>query len=115
MYHYTKHIMATAMPQPNDMRQPADWMRPMDDRILEALREDGNLTPLALSREGLVPRVDTTRQYISERGYDLLRFGLIARVDKGLFAITDKGRAYLDEELDASTLGELDEPPIADE
>lgn len=103
------------MPQPDDMRQPADWMRPMDDRILEALREAGNLTPLALSREGLVPRVDTTRHYVSERCADLLRYGLVARAEKGLFAITDDGRAYLDEELDASTLSELDEPLVADE
>lgn len=107
--------MATAMPEPDEMRQPADWMRPMDDRLLEALREDGNLTPLALSREGLVSRVDTTRHYASERMAVLVGYGMVARVERGLFAITDTGRAYLDEDLDASTLDELDEPLVADE
>lgn len=103
------------MPQPNDMRQPADWMAPMDDRILEALREDGNLTPKALSRDGLVPRTPTTRHYVSERLPDLLRYGMVARVDEGLYALSEDGRAYLDEDLDASTLEELDEPLVADE
>ena len=101
--------MATAMTSRDEMRQDADWMRPMDNRILEVLRDEGNLTPLALSREGMYERVDTTRQYISERCIHLRRYGMIEYVDEGLFRITDVGRAYLDEELDASTLEPADE------
>ena len=94
---------------PSDgMREPADWMRPMDDRILEAFREYGNMSPLALSKEGHEPRVDTTRHYIAERCRELLRYGMIDQIDRGLYSINEAGLAYLDEELDASTLDPVD-------
>lgn len=86
------------------MRQSADWMVPIDDRILEAIRDYGNLTPRAVSREGDTPRVDIGRKYAGERCRELARYGLLERIDRGLFGITDEGRAYLGEELDASTL-----------
>jgi hypothetical protein len=34
----------------------------------------------------------------------LARHGLLERVHRGLYRLTDDGRAYLDEELDASDL-----------
>lgn len=107
--------MAIRMAPEDEMRQPADWMRPMDDRILEVLDEVGHLNPVGLSREGMVPRVDTTASYTSERCNELVKYGLIMYVDRRLYAITDKGRAYLDGDLDATTLDELDEPIVADE
>lgn len=91
------------------MRRPADWMRSGDDRILEVFRSDGNLTPLAVSREGMVPRVDIGRDYAGRRCRELARYGLLDRVDNGLYTITDLGREYLDEELDASTLSPQDD------
>ena len=97
------------MASSDEMRQPADWMRPMDDRILEVFREQGNMTPFALSREGHEPRVDTTRHYTAERCRELVRYGMIRQLDRGLYQITDTGRAYLDEELDASTLDPADQ------
>ncbi len=36
------------------MRQEAEWMVPSDDKILELIREYGNLTPTAI--EDLWPR-----------------------------------------------------------
>jgi len=79
-----------------------------DDRILEVIRDEGNMTPLALSREGEVERLDIGRKYAGIRCRELSRYGLLERVDRGLYRITDAGEAYLDEELDASTL-EADE------
>lgn len=87
------------------MRESADWMSmPTDDRILEAIREYGNLTPLAVSRDGEIPRVDVSRKHAGVRCRELANYGLLYRVDRGLYGITDEGRAYLDELLDASTL-----------
>lgn len=87
------------------MRQDAEWMRnPADDRILEVLEREGNMTPRAVSKEGEVPRVDITRDYAGTRLRTLRIYGLVERVDRGLYRITDKGRAYLDQELDAATL-----------
>lgn len=97
------------MASKDEMRQPADWMRPMDDRILEGFREFGNMTPFALSKEGHEARLDTTRHYIAERCRALVKYGMIEQIDRGLYAITDEGRAYLDEELDASTLKRVDD------
>lgn len=97
------------MTHSEDMRQPADWMVPADDRILESLREVGNLTPLAVSKEGLVARVDIGRKWASTRLRELAAYGLVEQVDEGLYGLTDVGRAYLDEELDASELESVEE------
>lgn len=97
------------------MRQRAEWMVPADDPILETFRDRGNLTPRALSREGRVARVDIGGQHASNRCRALWRRGILVMVDDSLYALSDDGRAYLDEQLDASTLDELDEPLVADE
>ncbi|WP_233516914.1 PhiH1 repressor [Haloferax sp. Atlit-6N] len=86
------------------MRKRGEWMSRVDDRILEAIRQDGNLTPLAVSREGLVPRVDIGRKYAGVRCRKLTEYGLLNRVDKGLYGITELGEQFLDEELDTETL-----------
>lgn len=86
------------------VRQPADWMRSIDDRILETIAEEGHMTPLALSREGLVERLDIGRKYAGMRCRLLADSGMLTRVDKGLYTITTDGRDYLKGELDASTL-----------
>ncbi|NHN40513.1 hypothetical protein G9C85_02525 [Halorubellus sp. JP-L1] len=96
--------MSTAHPATDDMRQSADWMTKADDRILESIRDDGNLTPKAVSREGMVPRVDIGRKWAGQRCRKLAEYGLLYMVDEGLYGITEQGEAYLDEELDASTL-----------
>jgi predicted transcriptional regulator len=81
------------------MRQSADWMTQSDDRILELIREHGNLTPKAISDFG-----GPTRQHASARCSKMAEYGLLEKVHRGLYGITEDGRAYLDEELDASTL-----------
>lgn len=83
----------------NHMRKQADWMVPADDRVLELIREYGNLTPSAIEAKG-----GPVRQYASERCSKLAEYGLLVQVYRGLYGITEHGRAYLDEELDASEL-----------
>ncbi len=92
------------MSDKRDMRQRADWMVPADDRILEAVRDDGNQTPKSVSKEGLVPRVGVGRKWASERMRELADYGLLERIDEGLYGITEVGLAYLEEELDAGEL-----------
>lgn len=92
------------------MRKDADWMRhPTDERILETIREIGNMTPRALSREGDVERLDISRDYAGDRCRQLAEYGLLNRIDRGLYGLTDAGRGYLDETLDASTLTPVDD------
>ena len=86
-------------------RQPANWMVRSDDRILETIQEEGNMTPLALSEEGERPRLDITRNWAGQRCRKLAEHGLLLRLEKGLYGITDQGLGYLNGDLDASTLG----------
>jgi len=91
------------------VRQPAEWMMPIDDRILEMVYEERHMTPLALSREGLIERLDIGRKHANNRCRKLTEYGLLTRFDRGLYEITDEGIAYLDGELDASTLEPVDD------
>jgi hypothetical protein len=83
------------------MRMDAEWMNRSDDRILELLRDHGNLTPKA------VENLDGPAQSTCQNRLPVLRkYGLVELVANttGLYRITDEGEAYLDEELDASEL-----------
>ena len=81
------------------MRHRAEWMRPIDDVILEVMRDEGNMTPQALAEFDV-----TAANYARDRLSEMCRYGLTERVSRGLYRLTDDGRAYLDEELDASEL-----------
>ncbi|MGQ5515406.1 hypothetical protein [Halococcus saccharolyticus] len=94
------------------MRQRAGWMKQHDDPILEYIRDKGALSPLALSREGIVVRLDIGKQHASDRCRELWRYGLLIQVDRGLYRLSDAGEAYLDEDLDAVELERSDEGAI---
>jgi len=80
-------------------RKAAEWMVPVDDRILELFREKGNLNPAAVEKFGI-----SSANHASRRCSKLAEAGLLDRIASGLYAITEEGLAYLDEELDANTL-----------
>jgi len=86
------------------VRQRADWMNPIDEIILETMQDEGNLTPLALEDLGV-----TSKSHGSDRLSLLARYGLVERVSRGLYRLTDEGEAFLAQELDASTLDPVDE------
>ena len=96
--------ISTMAAESREMRKQGEWMKPPDDRLLEALRDEGNLTPLAVSKEGDVTRVNIGRKYAGVRLRALTRADLVESVDRGLYRITDRGIAYLNEEFDASTV-----------
>ena len=77
-------------------RQRAEWMKPADDQILETLEGQGAGTPKSLSDE-----LDMNNDYVGTRCRTLVAYGLVDRVSRGLYAITDDGRAYLLGDLDA--------------
>nr|WP_256948978.1 winged helix-turn-helix domain-containing protein [Halorubrum ezzemoulense] len=81
------------------MRQRAEWMKPVDDQILELMKDEGNLTPRAVEDFGIA-----VSDYAGDRFAVLRRYGLVERISRGLYRLTDDGRAYLDEELDAAEL-----------
>ncbi|WP_254535264.1 winged helix DNA-binding protein [Halomarina litorea] len=82
------------------MRKEAEWMsRPADDQVLETLREKGTQTPKKLHEN-----TGLAQNYAGERVRELARYGLVDRIARGVYIITDKGESWLDEELDAGTL-----------
>jgi predicted transcriptional regulator of viral defense system len=96
--------MFIATDSTGNMRQSAEWMVPSDDRILELVREHGNLTPTAIEDLG-GPTAGTARN----RCPKLAEYGLLERISRGLYNITEEGEAYLDEELDAGDLERREE------
>ncbi|WP_049954921.1 PhiH1 repressor [Halostagnicola larsenii] len=74
-------------------------MRPVDEKILETMRDEGNMTPSALEQLDV-----TVANYASNRLSKMANYGLVERVAQGLYRITKEGAAFLDEELDAGEL-----------
>jgi len=76
-------------------------MQPVDERIMETMRDEGNLTPQALDNLEV-----TSRSHASVRLSKLFNYGMVERVadTEGLYRLTVTGEAFLDEELDAAEL-----------
>lgn len=96
--------MFIASDSTSEMRQDAEWMVPSDDKILELIREYGNLTPTAIEDLG-----GPSAGHARNRCPELAKYGLLNRISRGLYGITEEGTAYLNEELDASELESLED------
>lgn len=77
----------------------AEWMRPVDDLILEFLRDESLSTPEVISEE-----IGRNRNYVTQRCSELYEYGLVTKIARGVYKLTENGEAYLDEELDANEL-----------
>jgi predicted transcriptional regulator len=87
------------------VRKRADWMTRVDEEILETMRDEGNMTPQVLEeRYGI-----TAANYARDRMTKMARYGLVEKLGRGLYRLTDDGRAFLSEDLDASELEPVDE------
>lgn len=82
------------------MRPRVEWMNQTDDRILELLEESG----LELSPAVMAVNLEYSRNWISRRTSALQDAGLVEPVEGSYYQITDRGRAYLDGDLDADEL-----------
>lgn len=74
------------------IRKPKEWMQlPIDERILEALdSSDMILSPAVISIN-----IDKSRDEVNRRLSELTNRGLVTRVKRGYYEITDEGRRYL--------------------
>ncbi|ELY52480.1 phage PhiH1 repressor protein [Natronolimnohabitans innermongolicus JCM 12255] len=82
-----------------------DWMTRADDAILEFLLNEGN-QPLVANPATVEANIDYKISHVRRRLRALLQGGLVEYYDedRGLYQITDRGRAYLQGELDADDL-----------
>lgn len=81
------------------MRHRAEWMRPVDDKILEYLHSEGTSTPSKIGEA-----IGNDVNYVTQRSSTLTDRGLLQRIARGVYQITEEGEAYLEGELDASEL-----------
>ncbi|RZH66555.1 helix-turn-helix domain-containing protein [Natrinema altunense] len=80
------------------MRQSGTWMTIWDDRILEIIRdEDAGRVGALTERDG----IRISQSSVSRRCKKLAEHGLLTPLGNGVYTITDRGEAYLDEEYDA--------------
>ena len=76
-----------------------------DDRILEYIEEHGSGSPKKLSESGYV-RVSP--QHVSRRLRKLAEHNLLMDLGNGVYAITEQGEQYLEGEIDAGELPDVD-------
>lgn len=80
------------------MRKRGEWMTPMDDLLLEALES----SDMVLSPSIISFNLDLSREAVNRRLQTLADHSLVERIERGKYAITGKGRGYLNGEFDAS-------------
>lgn len=81
------------------MRKSGRWMVLVDDRILEALDEEGFMTPSDLSD---LQSLRYSAQHIGDRCRTLAKHGLVENVGNGVYRITERGEKYLQGEINTS-------------
>ncbi|WP_310898490.1 MarR family transcriptional regulator [Haloarcula onubensis] len=80
-------------------RYSGDWMVLADDRILEYLYEEERGAPTDMVKSGFVRY---SNSYVSQRLKKLESHGLVQNLGRGLYTITDRGKKYLNGELNTS-------------
>jgi len=73
---------------------------PIDERILEALDSSG----MILSPSVIAINIDKSRDEVNRRLSTLVEYGLVTRVQRGYYEITETGEAYLAGEIEKSQL-----------
>lgn len=85
---WAKFILA----DPAMMRNPAEWMAPMDEEILELFHtNDLVLTPTIIAYN-----TSHSRESVSRRLAQLQEHGFVEKVDRGKYRMTELGNQYLE-------------------
>lgn len=77
---------------PDQLRQSADWMLPIDDAILGLLHS----TDLVLTPSVIAYNIEYSRDEVNRRLVELDQRSFATRVERGKYRITTLGREYLD-------------------
>lgn len=85
-----------------DMKEWHEWMKPIDDKILETLRDEPyRSTPAAVA----AAIGSSAPDYVGERLRELADKGFVVRVVRGTYRISDDGKKWLTGESDTSDEG----------
>ena len=85
----------------------AEWMTPVGRDVLERLQNEGN-RELVLTPRLIAANTDWERDTIRRHVLTLSEHGLIEYYDEaaGIYQLSDRGRAYLQGEIDVEELEE---------
>jgi Mn-dependent DtxR family transcriptional regulator len=83
-----------------------------DDRILEIISQEGTTSAAILSESD---SIHISRSQISRRLKKLAEHEMLDKLPNGVYSITEKGEAYLDEEYDAEKEEYIEGGATADE
>lgn len=78
--------------EPSQVREPADWMLPIDDAILGVFHS----TDLVLTPSIIAYNIDYSRDEVNRRLVELEKRGFVNRVERGKYRITKLGQQYFD-------------------
>ena len=74
------------------IRKPAKWMQPADNRILEYLSDHQAAGPKTIHE---CEEIDLAHSTISNRLRVLHEGGLVNRIQRGTYTLSDRGAQYL--------------------
>ncbi|WP_435120035.1 winged-helix domain-containing protein [Halolamina sp. C58] len=87
----TNQWSALLFRDPASARHPKEWMRPMDDEILQVFHS----TQLILSPSIIARNIQRNRDEVNRRLRTLEDHGFVSRVDRGQYRLTQYGERYL--------------------
>ncbi|SER87758.1 hypothetical protein [Natrinema salaciae] len=93
--------------EPDRIRQPAEWMTPIDDTILDTLHG----TDLILTPSIVAFNTGFSRKEVNRRLIQLDEHGLVERTERGKYRLTRRGERYLRGQLDVVS-SDTDEPAV---
>jgi len=94
----------------DDVRKMAEWTTQADERIMEWLRGAGTHPSSAIGHamNNICEGIDYSRPHISRRCKTLSEYGLLEKNYQN-YSLNQRGKEYLDGDLDASTLEKASE------
>lgn len=89
--------------EPVQLRQPADWMLPIDDAILSLFHS----TDLILTPAIIAYNIEYSRDEVNRRLVELETRGYVEKVERGKYRITGLGKRYMEGSLPQGVLSRL--------
>lgn len=89
--------------EPARIRQPPEWMLPIDDAILKLF----HTSDLVLTPSIVAYNIDYSREEVNRRLAELEDRGYVERVERGKYRVTALGRQYIESPVSYGITGRL--------
>lgn len=89
--------------EPARIRQPPEWMLPIDDAILELFHN----SDLVLTPSIVAYNIDYSREEVNRRLAELEDRGYVERVERGKYRVTTLGKQYIESPVSYGLTGRL--------